>query len=140
MINSVDLKPGFGIAMACLTSMTDSVSIDLDQMVSLAFLHSGFVGYIGATRVAYGLYDYEIREDGAICGTGALYLVDVFSQKVCEEDIDVGEAMRQAKNDLIYKDGWLDDDGEINDEVQITVIEYVLYGDPAHNIHVPIHD
>ena len=134
MINSEDLKPGFGIAMACLTGMTDSVSIPLDQMIGLAFLHSGYVGYIGATRVAYGLYDYEIREDGAICGTGALYLVDVFSDLVCSEDTNVGEAMRLAKNDLIFKDGW------DNEEVQITVTQYVLYGDPAHNLWVPDHD
>jgi hypothetical protein len=134
MLNSVDLKPGFGIVMACLTGMTDSVDIPLDQMISLAFLHSGFAGYIGATRVAYGLYDYEIRNDGAICGTGALYLVDVFSDLVCAEDMNVGEAMREAKNDLIYKDGWDDE------EVQITVTQYVLYGDPAHNLWVPEHD
>lgn len=134
MLNGEDLKPGFGIAMACLTGMTDSATIELDQMISLAFLHSGFVGYIGATRVAYGLYDYEIRNDGAICGTGALYLVDVFSDLVCSEDINVGEAMRQAKNDLIYKDGWDDE------EVEITVTQYVLYGDPAHNLWVPDHD
>ena len=84
--------------------------------------------------MAYGLYDYEIREDGAICGTGALYLVDVFSDLVCSEDRDVGEAMRLAKNDLIFKDGWE------NEEVQITVTQYVLYGDPAHNLWVPEHD
>ncbi|MCK4614341.1 MAG: hypothetical protein KAU14_06030, partial [Thermoplasmata archaeon] len=134
MLNGEELKPGFAIAMACLTGMTDSVSIPLDQMISLAFIHSGYSGYIGATRVAYGLYDYEIRDDGAICGTGALYLVDVFSQKVCEDDMDVGEAIRLAKNDLIYKDGW---DSE---EVKITVTQYVLYGDPAHNLYVPEHD
>jgi len=134
MINGEDLKPGFAIAMACLTGMTDSVTTPLDQMIALAFIHSGYAGYIGATRVAYGLYDYEIREDGAICGTGALYLVDVFSDMVCSEDANVGDAMRVAKNDLIFKDGW------DNEEVRITVTQYVLYGDPAHNLWIPGHD
>ena len=140
-INAVDLKPGFAIAMACLTGMTDNASIPLDQYVSLAFLHSGFTGYIGAIRVAYGLYDYEMREDGVIRGTGALYLVDVFSEKVCDLDLNVGEALRLAKNALIEKQGWnYSSNNDPGFEAQITVYEYVLYGDPANNLYVPVHD
>jgi len=141
MLNGQDLKPGFGIAMACLTGMTDSVDIPLDQMISLAFLHSGYVGYIGATRVAYGLYDYEISETGAIRGTGALYLVDVFSDLTCHDDMDVGEALRLAKNGLIATQGWeYTDENDPGYETQVTVTQYVLYGDPAHNMWIPDHD
>ena len=139
MINGQDLKPGFAIAMACLTGMTDSVDIPLDQMLSLAFLHSGYTGYIGATRVAYGLYDYEISEDGAIRGTGALYLVDIFSDVVCSEDMDVGLALMYAKNALIETQGW-EGDSEEAVESRITVTQYVLYGDPANNLWVPDRD
>jgi len=49
--------------------------------------------------------------------------------------MNVGEAMREAKNDLIFKDGWDD-----NEEVRITVTQYILYGDPAHNLWIPEHD
>lgn len=136
-INSVDLKPGFGIAMACQTSMTDNAEHPLDQYISLAFLNSGFTGYVGATRVAYGLYDYEQDEStGNLRGTDALYLVDVFSKKICAEDKDVGIALKEAKNALIVKQGW-ESGGE---STQITVFEYVLYGDPASNLFVPDFD
>ncbi len=136
MLNSQELKPGFAIAMACLTGMTDTLDIPLDQLISLAFIHSGYTGYIGATRVAYGLYDYEVREDGVMRGTGALYLVDRFSEHICHEDMDVGEALRLAKNGLITTQGW-DRDTADGEESQITVTQYVLYGDPAGNLFVP---
>lgn len=140
MVNGVDLKPGFAIAMACLTGMTDSLSIPLDNMIAMAFLHSGHLGYIGATRIAYGLYDYEVREDGAVRGTGALYLVDVFSEHATLGNQNVGEALRLAKNGLIATQGWeYSDENDPGYETQVTVTQYVLYGDPAHSLWVPMH-
>ena len=134
-INNVGLKPGFGIAMACLTGMTDNAEHSLDEYISLAFLNSGFTGYIGATRVAYGLYDYEQDENNPnLRGTDALYLVDMFSKKVCEEDKDVGIALMEAKNALISKQGWSEK------STKVTVLEYVLYGDPASNLYIPQYD
>ena len=133
MINGQDLKPGFGIAMACLTGMIDTPDVSLRQMLSLAFIHSGFTGYIGADRVAYGLYDADENEEVYARGTGALYLADVFSKKVCKDDMDVGKALMDAKNDLIVTQDW-------DFEAQITVWEYVLYGDPAGNLYIPAFD
>jgi len=133
MINGQYLKPGFGIAMACQTGMIDTPDISLRQMISLAFIHSGFTGYIGADRVAYGLYDADESEEVYARGTGALYLADVFSKKTCKEDMDVGMALKDAKNDLIVTQDW-------DFEAQITVWEYVLYGDPAGNLYIPNFD
>ncbi len=137
-INAADLKPGFAIAMACLTGLTDSFDYATSDFISMAFLYSGFPGYIGATRVAYGLYDYEVHDDGVMRGTGALYLVDIFSKRVCFEDEDMGTALMKSKNALIDKQGY----GDTGDEFEgaITVNEYQLYGDPAWNPWVPDFD
>jgi len=134
MINAQDLKPGFGIAMACLTGLTYSVDYEMTDYISMAFLHTGFNGYVGATRVAYGLYDYDVDDENVMRSTGALYLVDMFSKKICKEDADAGIALRDAKNGVIESHGWDDF------EAQITTYEYQLYGDPAGNLHVPEFD
>ncbi len=134
MINAQELKPGFGIAMACLTGMTDNIDYPMTDYISMAFLRSGFNGYVGATRVAYGLYDYEVTDENVMRGTGALYLVDMYSKHICKNNEDVGRALVLAKNALIDEQGWEDF------ETQITVFEYQLYGDPAGNLHVPAFD
>ncbi|HID72195.1 MAG TPA: hypothetical protein EYP29_05585, partial [Thermoplasmata archaeon] len=138
-ISAQNLKPGFAIAMACLTGMIDNATIPLQQMLSLAFIYSGFTGYIGANRVAYGLYAPDEKEEVYARGTGALYLADVFSKKVCKEDMDIGKALMSAKNALITAQGW-DKSTDSGFEAQITVWEYVLYGDPAGNLYVPKFD
>ena len=139
-VNAVGLKPGFAIAMACLTGLIDSLDVPLDRFFSLAMLNSGAAGYIGSTRVAYGLYDVEISGENVIRGTGALYLVDIFSREACERDADVGIALRNAKNALIGVQGYDEEEGSAGFEAAITVNEYVLYGDPAHNLWIPDHD
>jgi len=139
-VNAAPLKPGFAIAMACLTGLTDSVTMASDQFFAYAMMYSGATGYIGASRVAYGLYDYEVTDEGFMRGTGALYLVDTFSKQVCEYDNDVGIALMNAKNSVIAVQGYDEAEGSDGFEGAITVNEYVLYGDPAQNLWIPYHD
>jgi len=65
----------------------------------------------------------------------------VFSDLTCHDDMDVGEALRLAKNGLIATQGWeYTDENDPGYETQVTVTQYVLYGDPAHNMWIPDHD
>lgn len=139
-VNDAPMKPGFAIAMACLTGLVDSVTMSSDQFFAYAMMYSGATGYIGASRVAYGLYDIEVSGENVIRGTGALYLVDTFSKQVCEYDNDVGTALMNSKNYVIGVQGYDESEGSDGFEGAITVNEYVLYGDPAQNLWIPDHD
>lgn len=138
-VSSMNLKPGIAIAMACLTSRIDNTTTTLDESIALSYLHSGYCAYMGASRLAYGLYQFDATGGGRlVTDTGALYLVDCYTIHICQNDPDIGIAFRDAKNDLIAK---FDpgSEGEMLEQ-RIALFEYVLYGDPALNIMVPSFD
>ena len=119
------LKPGLTAVMACQTGMTDNIQHDNLDKVSLAFIHGGLNGYIGASQLAYGLFKMGDGEQGLILDTGALYLVDRITCHFAEGTMTQGELLMTARNEIIEKNGM--DDLETN----VTVWEYLCYGDPA---------
>ncbi len=121
------LKPGLAAVMACLTGRTDNPDVHVADMIAPAFLHAGLNGYLGASRLAYGLFrggtdDYE---QGLLLDDGALYLIDRVTHHYAQGGTSVGELLRLARNDLIEQFG-LDDL-----TTRITTHEYLCYGDPA---------
>jgi hypothetical protein len=133
-VASARLKPGVAIAMACLTARVDNAQNKLSTLISLGFLHGGFNSYIGATRLAYGLVElYDSDSLLPVTDTDALYLVDRFTWHITNEDMDVGMALMHARNELMQHSP--DSFGS-----EVAMWEYVLYGDPAYNMHVPAID
>ncbi|MCK4717100.1 MAG: hypothetical protein KAT70_00415 [Thermoplasmata archaeon] len=136
MIASSRLKPGISIAMACLTARVDNSTIPLSELISLGFLHGGYNGYIGATRLAYGLIElYDSDGYLPVEDTDALYLVDRFTYYICKEDLNTGLSLMKARNDLVERFNVESEFG-----AKVAMYEYVLYGDPAYNMHVPALD
>jgi hypothetical protein len=124
------LKPGLAAVMACDTGRVDNLDDSSDYKCSQAFIHAGLNGYIGASRLAYGLFKGGDGEQGGLLDTGALYLVDRISNHFAAGGISAGELLLSARNELIDKYGTDPEDSE-GFEAMISMWEYVLYGDPA---------
>ncbi|UCH88797.1 MAG: hypothetical protein JSV49_11230, partial [Thermoplasmata archaeon] len=124
------LKPGFAAVMACQTSRTDNLDDTNNNKISLAYIHAGLSGYIGASRLAYGLFKVGDGEQGMLLDTGALYLVDRITNHFTEGTYSTGELLLLARNELMDKFDIHGDSSE-SFEAKVTVWEYLLYGDPA---------
>jgi hypothetical protein len=101
-----------------------------DDMISMSFIHAGLNGYIGSSRLAYGLFKVGDGEQGLLLDTGALYLVDRITDHFVSDDLTIGELLMKARNELIEKFGF---EGDTNESLEATTTtwEYLLYGDPA---------
>lgn len=129
-VSTQNLKPGFTAVMACLTGRTDNLDDEIADMISQSFIHAGLNGYIGSSRLAYGLFQIGDGDQGLLLDTGALYLVDCITDHFAEGGMTIGELLKASRNDLIEK--WGEGGStENNGEAAVTVWEYVLYGDPA---------
>ncbi len=131
-VSTQELKPGFTAVMACLTGRIDNLEDNKEDMISMSFIHAGLNGYIGASRLAYGLFAIGDGEQGLLLDTGALYLVDCITDHFVNEDLTIGELLMVSRNDLIDKWG-LDGNSNESQEAITTTWEYLLYGDPAWN-------
>jgi hypothetical protein len=129
-INTQKLKPGFAAVMACQTSRTDNLDNPNEHKIALSYLHAGLSGYIGASRLAYGLFKIGDGEQGMLLDTGALYLVDRITMHFAEGGYTIGELLLLARNELLDK---FDINGDSSEsfEARVTNWEYLLYGDPA---------
>ncbi len=129
-ITTQTMKPGFSAVMACLTGRVDNLDDHQDDKISLAFIHAGQNGYIGSTRLAYGLFKVGQGEQGLLIDTGALYLVDRISENFVNGGMTTGELLMISRNEMIDK--WVNDDSSNEAfEASVAMWEYVLYGDPA---------
>lgn len=129
-VSTQKLKPGFTAVMACLTGRTDNLDDSKEDMISMSFIHAGLNGYIGSSRLAYGLFTIGDGEQGLLLDTGALYLVDKITEHFVNEDLTIGELLMTARNELIDKWGFEGDTQE-GQEAITTTWEYLLYSDPA---------
>jgi hypothetical protein len=129
-VSTQKLKPGFTAVMACLTARVDNLDDSQEDKISLSFLHAGLNGYIGSTRLAYGLFKVGQGEQGLLIDTGALYLVDRITQNYVDGSMTIGELLMTSRNEMIEEWGI---DGSSNEsfEASVAMWEYVLYGDPA---------
>jgi hypothetical protein len=129
-VSTQTLKPGFAAVMACLTGRIDNLDDSKEDKISLSFIHAGLNGYIGSTRLAYGLFKVGQGEQGILIDTGALYLVDRITSNFVDGGMSTGELLMTARNEMIDKWGI---DGSTNEsfEASVAMWEYVLYGDPA---------
>jgi hypothetical protein len=129
-VSTQKLKPGFAAVMACQTARVDNLDDSQEDKISLSFLHAGLNGYIGATRLAYGLFKVGQGDQGLIMDTGALYLVDRISLNYIGGGMTIGELLMVSRNEMI--DYWgIDRSTNEGFEASIAMWEYVLYGDPA---------
>jgi hypothetical protein len=124
------LKPGLAAVMACDTGRVDNLDDASDYKCSLAFIHAGLNAYIGATRLAYGLFKGGDGEQGGLLDTGALYLIDRITDNFANSGLSSGQLLMVARNEMIDKYG-TDPDDTYGMESLICMWEYVLYGDPA---------
>ena len=129
-INTQKLKPGFAAVMACQTSRTDNLDDPNEMKIAHSYLHAGLSGYIGASRLAYGLFKVGDGEQGMLLDTGALYLVDRITQHFAGGGYTIGELLLLARNDMQDKYD-INGGSSEEEEAKITCWEYLLYGDPA---------
>ena len=142
--NSEDLKdmpPNVIFGVSCMLGWTDNV--DIDRSMTYTMLEKGCHAFLAATRTTFGVIstdtvtDYPTEENDK-AGNG---LCRLFFEDLIENDHTVGEAMMDAKNDLMNTDKWNsifnDEEWEIN---EIVCWEYMCYGDPAFNPYEPCNE
>ncbi|PKK86038.1 MAG: hypothetical protein CVT48_02835 [Thermoplasmata archaeon HGW-Thermoplasmata-1] len=139
------IPPGNGIAGSCLTSALDSMSeyakAPIDQRISLAFLHSGCLSYLGGTRVTWG----EVKIWPAMESSCNGLLCNRYIENLVRFNQTLGDALAIAKNEYykvassmerttIYvgEDTPTTYQGLTPWDVR-TILAYPLYGDPAAN-------
>jgi len=133
-----DMPPNVIFGVSCMLGWTDDV--DIERSMTYTMLEKGVGAFLAATRITFGVistdtvFDYPTEEnDKAANG-----LCRLFYEDLIDHDSTVGEAMMDAKNDLVDTEKW---DGVFNDEEweinQLVSWEYECYGDPAFNPYEP---
>ena len=142
-----DMKFGPSVlwASSCVTGRIDG--LQPYNCLSLAFLHAGLAGYIGATRMSWGvLFPIPDAASGEMLGdlvelyfygylTGYRYDKSGGLQGIEPSDVSLGTALMLAKNAYVRSQGT--DKGGANDD---TIEEFILHGDPAFNPYEPNHE
>ncbi len=97
--------------------------------ISLAFIHAGAGGYIGATEESWGAF-FGGLADGTpdAWGYGDFDMPTMFWDHVLGENKTTGDALRMAKDDFYNKE-WTDQSSR--PFARVCVLETQLYGDPA---------
>ena len=139
--NSEDLRempPNVIFGVSCMLGWTDDV--DIQRSMTYTMLEKGVNAFLAATRITFGVIstdtvtDYPTEENDK-AGNG---LCRLFFEDLIDHDSSVGEAMMDAKNDLMNTEKWdsiyNDEEWEIN---QVVCWEYECYGDPAFNPYEP---
>jgi len=134
-VRDMDFGPSTIYMISCVVGRIDG--LDPENSLAMAYMHGGVNAYIGATRSTYGWVDVD-NVDVRLDSEGAVLMGEFFSQYVLAEDMTVGMALRDAKNDYIVEDG---EGGLINDlgkEYSYMIYgHYILHGDPAFNPYEP---
>ena len=134
-----DMPPNVIFGVSCMLGWTDNV--DIERSMTYTMLEKGVGAFLAATRITFGVistdtvFDYPTEEnDKAANGLCRLFFEDLI-----DHDSTVGEALMDAKNDLMDTDNW--DDSAFNDEEweinQVVCWQYECYGDPAFNPYEP---
>jgi len=142
--NSEDLRempPNVIFGVSCMLGWTDNV--DIERSMTYTMMEKGCHAFLAASRITYGVIstdtveDYPTEENDK-AGNG---LCRLFYEDAIANDHTVGEAMMDAKNDLMNTDKWdsifNDEEWEINETV---CWEYQCYGDPAFNPYEPVNE
>lgn len=134
-VRDMNFGPSTIYMISCVVGRIDG--LDPENSLAMAYMHGGVNAYVGATRSTYGWVDVD-NVDVRLDSEGAVLMGEFFSQYVLAEDMTVGMALRDAKNDYIVEDG---EGGFINDlDKQYAVMiygHYILHGDPAFNPYEP---
>jgi hypothetical protein len=134
-VRDMNFGPSTIYMISCVVGRIDG--LDPENSLAMAYMHGGVNAYIGATRSTYGWVDVD-NVDVRLDSEGAVLMGEFFSQYVLAEDMTVGMALRDAKNDYIVEDG---EGGFINDlDKQYAYMiygHYILHGDPAFNPYEP---
>ena len=136
-----DMPPNVIFGVSCMLGWTDDV--DIDRSMTYTMMEKGCHAFLAATRVTFGVIstdtitDYPTEEnDKAANGLCRLFFEDLIAN-----DHTVGEAMMDAKNDLMNTEEWdsvfNDEEWEIN---EVVCWEYICYGDPAFNPYEPVNE
>ena len=142
--NSEDLRempPNVIFGVSCMLGWTDNV--DIQRSMTYTMMEKGCHAFLAASRITYGVIstdtveDYPTKENDK-AGNG---LCRLFYEDAIANDHTVGEAMMDAKNDLMNTEKWdsifNDEEWEINETV---CWEYQCYGDPAFNPYEPVNE
>lgn len=136
-----DMPPNVIFGVSCMLGWTDDV--DIERSMTYTMLEKGVNAFLAATRTTFGVIstdtvtDYPTEEnDKAANG-----LCRLFYEDLIDNDRSVGEAMMDAKNDLMDTDKW---DGVFDDEEweinEVVCWQYMCYGDPAFNPYEPCNE
>jgi len=143
--NSDDLRempPNVIFGVSCMLGWTDDV--DIERSMTYTMMEKGTHAFLAATRSTFGVIssdtvtDNPLRDDNDKAANG---LCRLFYEDLIDNDHSVGEAIMDAKQDLLDTEKW---DGVFNDEEweinQVVSWHYVCYGDPAFNPYEPINE
>jgi hypothetical protein len=139
-----DFGPSVIFGSSCVTGKIDGILPY--NAISLAFLHSGMISYVGASRVSYGTLSIAGGESNEVYGAylGLLmygyltgYLYNKKGGLIAEGvgDLPVGTALMLAKNKYVEEHG-TDNSGPHD----TTVVEFHVLGEPAFNPYEPNHE
>lgn len=125
-VENIKIRPIVLFGGACLSSSLDwpkiwRENVSIERYFSLAVLHAGAMGYIGATEESWGDF---------VTGGGDFGLATLYWDKYLTDKMSIGGALAKAKEEFYFKD-WKNEYG------QVCALENVLYGDPAGVFYHP---
>ncbi len=140
-VNNMEFGPSSIFGASCVTGKIDG--LDQTNAISLSFLHSGMVMYVGSSRLSWGGFSPLSTESGETLGAYiGLYMYGYMIGEVYERGPDAfktvdpvnsyGAALMKAKNLYIQEIGMGNADAHSD-----TVEEFNIIGDPAFLPHIP---
>ncbi len=103
--------------------------MEMEDFMSLAFLHAGAMVYIGATEESWGAFFGGLADGNPDrWGYGDFDMPTMYWDALLGDDLTVGEALRDAKNKF-YTVEWTEEASR--PFARLCILETVMYGDPA---------
>lgn len=123
-IRKLELSPSLVWSYCCLSSALDG-GLNVNEYISLAFVHSGALSYISHTEVSAG-YLPVVADIVPGMNAAARLAAKYAFNSILFEDATVGKALATAKNRA---------QSEFPDDRDMLSLQ--IYGDPAWNPYVP---
>jgi hypothetical protein len=120
-----NLGPGVCFASSCLTARIDDINPDVS--FALAWLHAGYVAYVGSTRSSVGS---TVPSYGPLDGGCSNAITTMTMMELINNNVPIGVAFKNAKNAYVETYG-------AAGTHEYTLKEFVLYGDPGFNPYEP---
>jgi len=122
--------PSSFVMTSCNVGNTDCPDLtDIDNSIAFAIIRAGINAYFSGMRYEYtGVYNQD--DEYPLVASGSPRLSQIIIDKLTEEDLSSGLALRESKRQYM-------NELENSDEMDYDVAIKILYGDPMFNPYEP---